>query len=122
MQNKSIQMIDDIKNYTDLLEAIRNRPQMWLSGKERSITLLSTLISGIQLSEMLHKVPTEKEWGNFDWKIFELWISENYNPKGVSLNSFSLASHLSSSEPVAFDLWFSWYDRFLSEKFKILKQ
>ncbi len=77
---KTESMIDHIKNYNDLLEAVRKRPQMWINGKERSITLLSTLISGIQFSEMLHKIPTDKVWGDFNWEVFELWVSKKYMP------------------------------------------
>ena len=105
-----------------LLEQIRKRPQMWHGGSERSALLLSTLFSGITAAEEFYDIEQSDLLGNFNWQEFESWVAEQYNPKKLTFSSFSLASHKSNAEPEAFDLWYSWYDKFCKHNIIKLQQ
>jgi len=104
-----------ITKFTDtptLLEQIRNRPQMWHGGNERSALLLSTFLSAFSIAEAFYKIDDANIISGFNWEEFETWVEQKYNPKRLTYSSFSLASHLSSNEPEAFDLWYCWYDKY----------
>ena len=105
----------DIKDYPTFLSEIKKRPQMWCGGQERSATLLSTFLNGFRYSEHFHKIPESERLGGFDWDHFEKWVQKNYNPKGLSYDSFSLAVFQSKEELKAFDLWFSWYEIYVQQ-------
>lgn len=100
------------KDYPTLLEEIRKRPQMYHGGDERSALLLSIFLGGFDVAELFHNIPETERLGGFDWDSYEKWIRESFNPERLSLNSFSLASHITSTQQEAFDLWYSWYDDF----------
>ncbi len=106
-----IMMKEKVIDFPSFLEEIRKRPQMW-RGEERSALLLSTFLNGFQLAEYFQELPENKCLGGVNWEKFEAWVDKSYNLERLSLNSFSRASYLSDSEPKAFDLWFSWYDKF----------
>jgi hypothetical protein len=57
-------------------------------------------------------VPAEARIGGFDYAGFERWVEARYNPRRLSLNSYSLAADLAGAEDAGFDLWFRWYDEF----------
>jgi hypothetical protein len=95
-----------------LLAAIRKRPGMFLGKK--SITLLQLLLNGIELAEDFHDIPLNDRMGGFDERGFEEWVEAKSNPKRLTLNAKSLAAYIAGNESDGFDLWFSWYDEFLS--------
>ena len=109
-------MVTKFNDTPGLLEQIRKRPQMWYGGSERSALLLSTLLSGIAEAEAFYDIAQSELLGNFNWKEFEFWVAEQYNPKKLTHSSLSLASHKSNTEPEAFDLWYSWSDKFSKYK------
>ena len=79
-------------DYPSLLDEIRKRPQLWIGGKERSINLLSSFVAGIGVAEEFYQIPIESRMSGFDWKIFEGWVTSQFNTKRLSLNSLALAS------------------------------
>lgn len=93
-----------------LLSAIRLRPGMFLGHK--TICGLHLLLSGFWFAEDLHELPEASRIGGFDREGFERWVEARYNPRRLSLNSYSLAAHLAGAEEAGFDLWFRWYDEF----------
>ncbi|GLQ31356.1 hypothetical protein [Litoribrevibacter albus] len=101
-----------IKDYPTLLGEIRKRPQVFLGGAERSVVLLSAFIGGIKYGEYFHSVPDHKKLGGFSWDSFENWVEEMFNPRRLTLDSMSLAAHLTSNDQEGFDLWFLWLDAF----------
>ena len=101
------------KDYPSLIEEIRLRPQMWHGGKDRSVTLLSTYLSGFRTAEKYHQISPDECLSGFDWRDFESWVAEKFNPRRLSYDSFSWAAHISDSECEAFDLWYSWYDKYM---------
>jgi hypothetical protein len=93
-----------------LLAAIRLRPGMFLGHK--TILGLHLLLCGIWFAEDFHGLPAEACIGGFDSAAFERWVEERHNLRRLSLNSYSLATHLAGTEEAGFDLWFGWYDEF----------
>lgn len=97
-------------NIPALLEAIRERPSMFLG--EQTIGGLSLLLHGISFAEDIYEIPKEFRLGDFDWADFEKWVESRCNLRRLSLNSFGLALHLAGSDLAGFDLWFRWYDEY----------
>ncbi|MGL4554468.1 MAG: hypothetical protein ACRC33_25170 [Gemmataceae bacterium] len=93
-----------------LLASVRQRPGMWLGRK--TISGLHLLLIGIRFAEDFHSLAEPARFGGFDAAGFEGWVESRFNPRGLSLDSYSLSAHLAGSEASGFDLWFSWYDRF----------
>jgi hypothetical protein len=93
-----------------LLAAIRARPGMFLG--HTTICGLYLFLSGVGFAEDFHDLPAAARIGGFDAEGFERWVEQRYNPRRLSLNSFSLAAHLAGSEAAGFDQWFAWYDEF----------
>lgn len=90
--------------------AIHARPAMFLG--EKTARGLDLFLGGIDFAEDFHGVPAEARMRGFDRAGFERWVEARYNPRRLSLNSFSLASALAGGEEAGFDLWFGWYDEF----------
>ena len=91
---------------------------MYHGGDERSALLLSIFLNGFEIGESFHNIPEKDRLGGFNWESYEKWIKESFNPESLSLNSFSLASYTSNTQYEAFDLWYSWYDKFNNIKSK----
>ena len=85
---------------------------MYLGGEERSLRSLAIYLSGFEMAEWFHELPKEKRLGNFEWELYEKWIRQEYNKERLNLRSFTLAESLTDSQKEAFDLWFSWYDKY----------
>lgn len=101
---------DKYPNLPSLLEAIRQRPGMFLG--HQTAYGLSVLLMGFMFAEDYHDVPAQDRLGGFDLASFEAWVEKTYNPKRLSQNSRSLAEHVAGSDAAGFDLWFRWYDEF----------
>lgn len=83
---------------------------MYLGSTEASA--LKNVLSGIFLAEYVHKIPKDRCLGGFSFTDFEAWVEEVHNPKLLSLDSFSLACIVTTTEEEAFWKWFEWYDTF----------
>ena len=111
-----------------LLAAIRTRPGMFLG--RASVCRLGHLLDGIRLAEDFHELPAADRIGGFDRAGFEKWVASRYNPRQLTVRSFTLAAYRAGREPpgapvtpkvrrarrqaAGFALWFAWYDEFLA--------
>jgi hypothetical protein len=93
------------------LADLRRRPGVWIGQK--SIERLNIMLAGVELAEDWHAIPDNARFGGFDFKAFEAWVEQTYNPGRLSVRSFGLAAILAGSDADGFDLWFGWYDEFL---------
>jgi len=106
--------IRQIHDWPTFFEQVRRRPGMWLG--DRSPAALQLLIQGVYLAEFLYDVPEGNRLGNFPFQEFEGWVERRFNPRRLSVNSYWMARDIAGSDEEAFDLWFSWYDEFRSER------
>ena len=102
---------EQVPDVPALLSDLRRRPGVWIGQK--SIERLNLMLGGIEFAENWHAIPAEARFGGFDFKTFEAWVEQTYNPKKLSVRSFGLAAILAGSDAEGFDLWFQWYDEFL---------
>jgi hypothetical protein len=94
-----------------LLADLRRRPGVWIGQK--SIERLNMMLAGVEFAEDWHAIPADARFGGFDFKAFEAWVEQTYNPRKLSVRSFGLSAILAGSDAEGFDLWFRWYDEFL---------
>jgi hypothetical protein len=99
-----------VADMPELLAAIRARPEMYFGQK--SVHDLWLFLYGFWFAESFHKLPREARIRGFDLEVFEVWVKYRFNPKRLSVSSFSLAARIASTEDGGFDLWFRWYDEF----------
>lgn len=105
---------EQIPDVPAFLADLRRRSGVWIGKK--SIERLDMMLGGIAFAEDWHAIPTNARFGGFDFNAFEEWVEQSYNPRKLSVRSFSLASIHAGSDAEGFDLWFRWYDEFLKSK------
>jgi hypothetical protein len=106
--------IRQIRDWPTFFEQVRRRPALWLGSA--SLTALQSLMAGIGLAELLYDIPERDHLKGFPFSEFEEWADKRFNPDRLSINSFGMAKQIGGSENEAFDLWFSWYDEFQSQR------
>ena len=105
--------IAQIHDYPSLFHQVRMRPGMWFG--EKSLSRFEAFLAGISCSEYFYRVADDRCLAGFDFEAFQNWANPQFNPDRLSINTFGMAQRHSDSDELAFDTWFSWVDRFLSE-------
>ena len=86
---------------------------MWLG--EKSLSRFEAFLAGVSCAGYFYRVPDDKCLAGFDFAAFQTWADSQFNPKRLSINPFGMAQRHAESDEAAFDLWFTWMDRFVSE-------
>ncbi len=98
-------------NLRQILEAIRDRPGMYLGGRGKNITILNAYIHGFCDARHVPNVePLSVEMGRF-----QTWYQQTYGPEATSLSVASLLlNKYDGDEEKAFDAFFSIWGQYVS--------
>ena len=100
----------DLENLA-LLKELRVRYGVHIG--EKSLKLLGVYLSGY-VHAQLDLIPDFLKSQDLGWFEFERFISDRYNPKKLTLNSFSLIRMQCESDEEAFDMFYELLDEFLA--------
>lgn len=78
----------------------------------KSIRSLHNYIDGVVFAGYLYDVKNKMD--DFNWEEFEQWVQKETATLGRSF----LAAEMKTSDELAFDLWFDWYDQYNKSKGK----